>query len=195
MRTTKERPIIFSTEMVRAILEGRKTQTRRVIKPQPEGMDEFYFRDFRRDFGGRKCPHGQVGDGLWVKETYYQDPGGGIWYRADNDEWLQDHESWRTPLFMPRWASRITLEITGLRVERLQDITQRDAVNEGVIFMGGMFDEADQAPWCPSLKDQEPMASPRDAYGRLWDSLNAKRGYAWESNPWVWVIEFKRLSD
>ena len=69
----KERPIIFSTEMVRAILEERKTQTRRVIKPQPEGMDEFYFRDFRRDFGGRKCPHGQVGDRLWVKETWWDD--------------------------------------------------------------------------------------------------------------------------
>ena len=170
----KERPIIFSTEMVRAILEGRKTQTRRVIKPQPEGMDEVYFRDFRRDFGGRKCPHGQVGDGLWVKEIYYQDPGGGIWYRADNDEWLQDHESWRTPLFMPRWASRITLEITGLRVERLQDITEEDAVTEGL-----------------PPREQTGFDTARYRYHILWDSLNAKRGYAWDSNPWVWVIEFK----
>ena len=109
---------------------------------------------------------------------YYQDPGGGIWYRADNDEWLQDHESWRTPLFMPRWASRITLEITGLRVERLQDITEEDAVTEGL-----------------PPREQTGFDTARYRYHILWDSLNAKRGYAWDSNPWVWVIEFKRLSD
>ena len=222
MRTTKERPIIFSAEMVRAILEGRKTQTRRVLEPQPvlyngkldildNGRYVRVATKIVNDFPETKlisCPY-QVGDRLWVKETWWDDcalrekegykQDDYLYYRADGEA-IEQFEcaygfKWRSPLFMPRWASRITLEITGLRVERLQDITQRDAVNEGVIFMGGMFDEADQAPWCPSLKDQEPMASPRDAYGRLWDSLNAKRGYAWESNPWVWVIEFKRLSD
>ena len=186
--TMKERPIIFSTEMVRAILEGRKTQTRRVIKPQPQSA----MLDFHKVNFAKYCPYGQVGDRLWVKETWWDDcalrekegykQDDYLYYRADGEA-IEQFEcaygfKWRSPLFMPRWASRIILEITGLRVEQLQDITEEDAVTEGL----------------PS-REQTGFDTARYRYHILWDSLNAKRGYAWDSNPWVWVMEFKRLSD
>lgn len=229
-----ERPILFSTPMVRAILEGRKTQTRRVIKEQVS--------TYTNAFGGipkehppmvlhQGCwfkpdeysPYGVVGDRLWVKETwqyYGWDEDGLPWirYKADGktkfidfvdepwDDRLTDircdlsapenydidgaarDRRWRLSIFMPRWASRILLEITAIRVERVQDISRNDAIAEGVIPLGGLIDSE---PWCASLKDQTPMKHPEMAYARLWNSINAKRGYSWESNLWVWVIEFK----
>ena len=95
---------------------------------------------------------------------------------------------------MPRKYSRITLEITDIRIQRIQDISQEDAIAEGVIFMGGIADNFDEAPWCASLKDQEPKKYPSAAYGRLWDSINLKRGYGWGKNPWVWCISFKAVN-
>ena len=166
MANVKERPIIFSTDMVRAILEGKKTQTRRVMKPQP--ITEFYANTPLTKF----CPYGQVGDRLWVRETWQQIKAG-IAYKASWDavpEW-----KWRSPIFMPRWASRITLEIIGIRVERLQEITHSPFDND-----------------CHAEGFNNPSDLCLNDFMRYWDLLNAKRGYGWETNPWVWIIEFNK---
>lgn len=160
-----EHPIIFSGPMVKAIIEGRKTQTRRVCG-EPKWI------------GGLKhgslsiwpCPYGQPGDRLWVKESYL--PGGNISYRADSPGDGTVKMSWKSGRFMPRWASRITLEITEVRVQRLQEITNRDAVAEGV--------EYDLS---------KPDGAPLSRFNKLWDSINGKK-HPWKSNPWVWVISF-----
>ena len=172
----KERPIIFNTEMVKAILEGRKTQTRRVIKPQPSGIILVW----------EHCPYGQVGDRLWVRETWNAGHDGqslpvfkaGL--SADLTKELEADElwsGWKPSIHMPRWASRITLEITEIRVERLQEITEEDAKAEGCV---------------KQIKDGLIFDSAIHEYSWLWDSLNAK--YPWESNPWVWVISFKGVT-
>jgi len=181
----KEHPIIFNTETVKAILDGRKTQTRRVIKPQPL----LEYKGLKMQFH-RKCPYGQVGDRLWVRETWAVAPTLNttkpsdllkkydiipITYRATYPN--ESHYMWRPSIFMPRWASRITLEIIGVRVEQLQEITDEDALAEGVY--------GDETPY-----DQ---ATPSMCFEALWDSLNAKRGYGWDKNPWVWVLEFKKV--
>jgi hypothetical protein len=188
----KERPIIFSGDMVRVILDGRKTQTRRVIKPQPKIIHALYpdasietERIFRRGDQRIHCPYGIPGDRLWVRETFChatltgydaRKDGGDYWYRA-TDEGLCDGP-WKPSIFMPRWASRILLEITEVRVERVQDISEKDAGAEG----------AWRTPAGCSHYSIEPPE-----FETLWDSINAKRGYSWESNPWVWVISFRRI--
>lgn len=183
----KERGIIFSTDMVKAILDRTKTQTRRVIKPQPEnGLIHFslngriYWRDVRLNlneipWGDYKlCPYGQVGDRLWVKETFSTYP---THYRADGYE-LQDGEGrWHPSIFMPRRVSRIDLEITDLRMERLQEITEGDAKREGDPQQGLIASENCHTVWFQSM----------------WNFLNAKRGYEWEGNWWVWVLGFKLM--
>src|SRR5262245_50360133 len=142
----KERPILFSGEMVKAILDGRKTQTRRLIMHQGRPLDDFAFYEVdgdevRTESGKQlKCKYGQPGDRLWVRETWrvfgghqyeYQQHQPSVLYRADFD--LFDEEgAWRPSIFMPRWASRITLEITKVRVERLDGISEEDAMAEGV---------------------------------------------------------------
>jgi hypothetical protein len=175
MKTSNEKPILFSAPMVRAILEGRKTMTRRVVKPQPESDQDDGHAGLIQD-----CPYGQPGDRLWVRETFSTDGCAcyepcfcpSVWYKADDlseDKELQP--KWCPSIFMPRWASRIILEVTGVRVERLQEITNAGALAEGI----------------------EPSGVPRTYVGdfaALWDSLNAKRGYGWDTNPWVWVIGF-----
>lgn len=205
-----EKPILFSSEMVRAILEGRKSQTRRVIRlpgfgPCHEGGWEF------RDSKGRwqvyapaalvagKCPYGRLGDRLWVRETWRAEEldefgEDGIRYQADNhfkmientreaaDLWGEAHRAgnpWRPSIYMPRWASRITLEITGVRVQKLRQITNDDACAEGVESIGWLGNS--------DLRDF------RTPYGQLWDKINKKRGFGWDVNPWVWVIEFRRV--
>ena len=214
----KEHPIIFSTPMVKAILDDRKTQTRRVIKPQPDlGLDPFdsYSRinigryhptmvdkdgqEYPGDeiFGaytddgewGWKCPYGQVGDRLWVRETFLYRTPNSIIYKADGSEKfitgeyiekfanINDERLLCSPsIFMPRWASRITLEITEIRAERLQDISDGDAIAEG-------------------CTDKNPIGNlvlePRYIFKQLWDSINGKK-YPWDSNCWVWVISFKK---
>jgi hypothetical protein len=170
----KEHPIIFSSEMVRAILEGRKTMTRRIIKPQPCEGD--WLRKFHLEKWISECPFGQTGDHLWVRETHdvvfagYKDGRGRqIIYRATNPDWPY---GWTPSIHMPRWASRITLEITNIRVERVQEITTEDSIKEGVTIY-----PYEDAAW-------------RWKFRRLWDSINGKG--AWERNDFVWVIEFKR---
>ena len=194
----RERPIIFSGPMVRAILEDRKTQTRRVIKPQPT-----HFHDFGN---GRlpcksdmtktpscadeiPCPYGQPRDRLWVRETWKPHIQTSIHstaiYKADY-ALSGGPGPWKPSIFMPRWASRLTLEIAGIRVERVQEITEKDAVAEGIIVQPGHL-------WWP-LGSKEPMKqyTHRQAFSALWDSINAKRGFGWDKNPWVWVIEFRK---
>jgi hypothetical protein len=133
-----------------------------------------------------KCPYGKPGDHLWVKETW-SNINDFVLYRAAaeaddscDDLFIPGKTAWRSPRFMPRWASRITLEITGVRVERIQDIGLVDLVAEGV-------DE--------KLPDGHSMSIEqlRNKYRALWDSLNAKRGFGWDSNPWVWCISLKRI--
>ena len=202
---TKERPILFSDRMVCAILEGRKTQTRRVVKQQDvlDSRNEVGVWDGPGEVGEwevSRCPYGQVGDRLWVREAWHCDgdpkfveynPEIGLsatpdcFYRATemcrnpNAGWR-----WRPSIHMPRWASRITLEITGVRVERLQDISEEDAKAEGVELIGARLVNDDGSTTAYTHKMH---------FEALWDSINEDRGYSWESNPWVWVVNFKRI--
>lgn len=192
-----ERPIIFSGPMIRAILDGRKTMTRRVIKSQPNST-QILARDAAAPSGYSwispeyddellTCPYGQPGDQLWVRETWAdtrdecrRHP---VSYRADwniEDDFDRGF-NWRPSIHMPRWASRITLEVTGVRVEQLCDITEEDAIKEGV--------DPVAHPSYPALKARAHTRG----FCWLWDSLNSKRGFGWEANPFVWVIEFKKL--
>jgi hypothetical protein len=177
----KERPILFSAPMVRALLGGSKTQTRRVVKPQPDRGEWPWpdMSDAERSAWTTSCPYGQPGDRLWVRETH-MDLGACYLYRADaaaeqERAIVAPRQPWRPAIHMPRAASRITLEITGVRVERLQDISEADAVAEGVrnsLHMpGGRF--------------------ANENFAHLWWAINGDG--SWEANPWVWVVEFKRV--
>jgi hypothetical protein len=193
----KEHPILFSGQMVRAILDGTKTQTRRVVKPQPvqvrisdEGCNVPMCLPPRQAFH-MKFPYGMIGDRLWVRETwmpYYGLPGN-ITYRADyRGNYVQEHrwpDKWHPSIFMPRWASRITLEVLDIRVQRVQEISERDAEAEGISRVDLGTDERGR----PVNK----MILFRLHFSVLWNSINAKRGYAWEVNPWVWAITFRRI--
>ena len=192
-----EHPILFSGPMVRAILEGRKTQTRRVLKPQPNEVGAvgiislpdqlgdsnlFYFESksgkiglFKPPF--IKCPYGAPGDSLWVRETWH--PRGE--YRATPWENANGRAIWKPSIHMPKWASRITLEITEIRVERLQDISEEDAIAEG-----------SQIPCAQLPKScQQGTMTERCQFSKIWETINGKK-YPWSRNPWVWVIEFKK---
>jgi len=167
MEALRERPILFDGEMVRAILAGRKTQTRRIVIP-------IRFRP---------------GDRLWVRETFREFNDGDTFYRADwwtphgyaipvhadDDPWAW---RWQPSIHMPRRLSRIMLEIMDVRVQRLQDITEEDAKAEGIEL--------------PERTVTHYDGQYRDAFAALWDRLNAKRGYGWDTNCWVWRIEFGR---
>ena len=211
-----ERPILFSGPMVRAILDGRKTQTRRPVTPQPFARPEFndesgLFDVYAGDevSGSIRSPYGIAGDRLWVREAWRTTSDGGraddmpprdlqphvVWYEADgvapSDECVG---KCRPSMFMPRWASRITLEVTDVRVERLNSISEQDSIAEGIErhYSGWrpyttMFYEADGVTPANYLRD------PRESYRQLWDSLNAERGHGWDVNPWVWVVEFRRV--
>lgn len=196
-----ERPIIFSGPMVRAILEGRKTQTRRVIKPQPTEWvnDESHYVNpvpcvRNKRFSGLldciPCPYGIPGEKLWVRESWaFKDKAGELIvpvYRADGEE-VEDADGSR---FTPRWipsihmtrkASRIDLEITRVRVERLQSIGTADLLAEGFEVQ-----ESDGEGW-------DAFCEVQKRFETLWDTLNESRGYGWDADPWVWVIEFKRI--
>lgn len=231
-REIRERPILMSGPMVRAILEGSKTQTRRVIVPQPtitKHMEPYRQHradapfeahwsclvhldkgDYRYATADCRCPYGKVGDRLWVRETHgifgadvgtvsvgykarlptgktLADTDGGldvIRVEPETRTWVETHidlERWRPSIFMPRWASRLTLEIKNIRVEQLQDISEEDAIAEGVDAV--------------SLADvpRQATMSRRADYRQLWNTINAKRGHSWESNPWVWAITFKKV--
>lgn len=188
----RERPILFSGEMVRAILEGRKSQTRRVIVPQPmrghwidrvKGYSEAWAEYFSnaKVHGTLSCPYGEVGDRLWVREAWrkhpefdYRGPGGCLYF-ADRGHKFDG--PWKPSIHMPRWASRITLEVTSIRVERLRDISEEDAEAEGIQFIR-------------DVPDVDETLSAKELFEVLWDSINGKRGYGWKVNPWVWVVGF-----
>ena len=211
-----DRPILFTGPMVRAILDGRKTVTRRlvtghdVIEERDDGTPWPYYTTWSHGDDGspwQACPYGVPGDRLWVKETFAErvdidgkDPAQRarakhyLMFKANGDD-PRDPDNfhtwgrWRSPRYMPRWASRLTLDVVSVRVERLHEITEEDASREGVEHMDGLLDEADL---CRVAKAMGAMATDsRVWFACLWDSLNAKRA-PWASDPWVWRIEFRR---
>lgn len=207
----KERGIIFSAPMVKAIAEGRKTQTRRVVRTRlntwhidrlladwslsglrqhadAHGCAVFYVQTDvdNRDRETVHCPYGKPGDKLWVRETWREgtptingpDLDSHIAYRADVSECLRNRKIWKSPICMPRRASRFSMTITGLRVERLHDIVDGDVEAEGI--------------------DAELInrwLDPRMAFASVWDSLIANRGYGWDTNPWVWVLKWEKVEE
>ncbi|BEM02898.1 hypothetical protein SM14VA4_04700 [Serratia marcescens] len=242
----KERPVIFNGEMVRAILDGRKTQTRRVMKVQPESSgfglrfitESLNNRDTGKYFWSQSdacginrprskpfaCPFGQVGDRLWVRETWgvvshdfdeneriidwvpdrpataiHEMPfGNGYYsghaiYAADgeftwgDDDGHGERSCWKPSIHMPREACRILLEITAVRVERLNDISEEDAKAEGVKPAGDMLPDYPDT----FLTPKGDFATAKVAFQRLWQSIYGEEG--WAANPWVWVIEFRRV--
>lgn len=211
----KEKPILFRGEMVRAILDGRKTQTRRIVRPRLIPVVDECFK-----VNGKWCnytfgydlvelsPYGPPGGRLWVRETHYYDtfekfpkskPANfpmDFYYRADGECCEQIPECqcfdvgktpWRPSIFLPRWASRITLEITKVRVERLQDISETDAIAEGC-EMDGQFPKEQEDP---SGIGHRGWDSAIEWYSDLWENINGEG--SWDDNPWVWVTEFKQI--
>lgn len=212
-----EKPILFNSEMVRAILDGRKTMTRRVVKPMSKNQAEWLTPELinsvphgemikggwqmhhpRADtdymgvhvehdspLGWVRCPYGQPGDLLWVRETFLIKLNGDAFYRADDPTasgWNSGSATtkWRPSIFMPRWASRITLRVFDVRVERVQEISVSDMRAEGVAYG-------------PARPGEFSIQSTVREWENLWDSINAKRGYSWNSNPWVWVVSFEMV--
>lgn len=194
----KDRPILFSGAMVRAILSGCKTQTRRVVKPQIDVPRVNYGciggQGFGFIFGGQvvKCPYGELGDRLWVKETHCDIAHEGypsVWfYRADGDEKPDWVKKWKPSIFMKRKASRITLEIVSVRVERLQEISEADAVAEGIEPVQMPTGEVMYEDY---LEGGALVARAVSSYATLWDRINGAGAFS--TNPWVWVVEFKKL--
>ncbi|HFQ2794743.1 TPA: hypothetical protein ACHQHX_005778 [Pseudomonas aeruginosa] len=203
----RERPILFNDQMVRAILEGRKTVTRRVVSPQPDFLGSMVdpntpFKTLDAGLHARiTCPYGEPGDRLWVRETWglqVRSYGGGagefIVYRATNPDAIYCKSSegreypvkWKPSIHMRRHSSRILLEITAVRVERLQDISEEQALAEGV--RGEPCDHTRQA--CADIGCWGDTA--KGAFGFLWESLKGEG--SWAANPWVWVVEFKRVT-
>lgn len=243
----KERPIIFSAPMVQALLAGRKTQTRRAVKPQPKLNFSVASLAFAADGGIPECPYGKLGDRLWVKEKYTAHWGGEpmgdgarlshrqivgaqvrqsngsyvtsteadpirVWYAASGDK-PYPHSRWHSPIHCPRWASRITLEIEDVRVQRVQDISEADAKSEGVDGEAALIcsegcrhrdregdhleeweEDGDWGRICPECGERlwnHPLDEcNRQAFRDLWESINGTG--SWEANPWVWVLTFKR---
>jgi hypothetical protein len=210
MNQVKERPILFSAPMVRAILDGRKTVTRRPVKVQPRsradigsyGTGQPFIRNPDVTKRNPECPFGNPGDRLWVRETWYCDHNevmcgpylkpddldvsearddGTLVYAADGlTPYEADQPVWKPSIHMPRWACRILLEITDVRVERLQDISRSDIRAEGL-----------QCP--PELASDDVSPNYRDWYPAAWRELWESTGGDWDANPWVWVVEFKRV--
>lgn len=232
----KERPILFNGEMVRAILAGQKTQTRRPIPVYPDAFDglrreihdgQVHFWASGAELPTHKfsCPHGQPGDRLWVRETFctFEQSNGsqGVAYCADTEDgWYSPCETltggypshcschpgcegctagrwkptWRPSIHMPRWASRITLEITDVREERVQNITSDGAIAEGAYEVRKVGDDIAHATWTMDGLDWR-YDTPREAFAATWDSLYAARGLGWNVNPLVWVVTFKRAEN
>ena len=192
-----EKPIIFSGPMVRSILDGGKTQTRRVINLKIGGgklsakaigftqSDQMPLCWYGHIAGGGPtdgfideflCPYGQPGDRLWVREAFCRDLDRTLCYRADEVPYHAELTRWKSPRYMPRKFCRLFLDVKAVRVERLQDISEADAKAEGVI------------------PDEWPRRHWSDYFVPAWESLNEKRGYGWSVNPWVWVVEFEKVA-
>ena len=187
------KPMLFSTPMVKSILDGRKSQTRRIVKPQPitfEGLSGSGFIGKPIGENGFIKPKYNIGNMLWVRETFApvrswtdgkKNPQPQYSYRADNIEYDEMGWKWKPSLFMPYDACRLFLRVTNVRVERLQDISEQDAINEGVAnansFMGIGVDESKTNSY---------------AYKELWEKINGKN--SWLKNPFVWVIEFEQTA-
>jgi hypothetical protein len=208
---SRERPILFSGPMVRAILEGRKTQTRRVVTPARilAASAVWWHGEYESVGCLQQCPYGVPGDWLWVRETWASadkwmrqtemDPPEYIAFRADlaiygpakqfkTERARTDSDfRWKPSIFMPRWASRITLEVTDVRVQRVQEISEEDCIAEGIEDLGNGVGKLAH----PRAGVAASYSTPRALYWRLWDSINAKRGYSWDANPWVWAIQFE----
>jgi hypothetical protein len=242
----RERPIIFSSEMVKALLAGRKTQIRRVVSIRNTDYYEDKSINYNNEITGIfphknqglywtfclswsvvgiehsdatniPCPYGQPGDRLWVRETLIRhkeakDMPDTITYLSDltpvigqsaprppylhRAVWEWGERRKLPSIFMPRWASRLDLEIVNVRPERLQDISEENAKAEGIKghTEHGGGSHSNPITIYPAFPEKDGgFLSPRDAYEALWDSINAKRGYPWSDNPWVWVVEFEVL--
>lgn len=200
----KERPILFSGAMVRAILDGRKTQTRRILKHKiPKNAEKEIGEDYVLARWQIRPPY-WVGMKLWVREAFrYCEATDGyndfyVQYRVDEKAigWRDNagrmnypiDTRWRPSIHMPRWASRITLEVTDVRVERLHDICEEDARAEGITDGGCLVCGEHEPCGCTN-----PTPDARDSFINLWDSINAQRGYSWSSDPCVWVVAFKKI--
>ena len=221
----KEHPILLNGEMVKAVLDGRKTMTRRVIKTQPYGFLNNWksdntpcvFVSTNNEPDKRICPYGQPGDRLWVREAWKTDieydpcspsqidSGASLYFLADEcASRINRHKGcgpirWgktRPSIHMPRWASRITLEVVSVRVERVQEITEDDAMAEGIErYCSQEGKHYNPTPYYKAFPEKDGgLYSAKAAFEVLWDSINAERGFGWDVNPWVWVIEFKRLT-
>lgn len=201
-----EKPILFNAEMVNAILSGRKTQTRRIISEKTlhlfdvaasagechplelcDERSQSYYLEF--------CPLSKPGDQLWVRETWNKH-GGLLTYRADHD-WIEEMRKatvcpakWVPSIHMPRWASRINLLITGVRVERLRDISEQDAMAEGIDadYLAESQDHYD----CIADHNMTGRPTAIGYFSSLWQSIYGEEN--WEANPWVWVITFRRVA-
>jgi hypothetical protein len=195
----KENPIIFNGDMVSAILDGRKTQTRRPVKPQPNARIELCSYNgwsTTHNVNGCTCdgqyksPFGSPGDRLWVRETFLLSTKGKPFYRASTN---LPGAKWKPSIHMPRHASRITLEVVSVRVERLREISEEGAIAEGI-----SRGKNKSVWWCDEVyqgvKDKSPISpTAKKAFEDLWDSIYAAKGTGWDANPWVWVVEFKRV--
>lgn len=213
----KEHPILMNSAMVRATLAGSKTQTRRIINPQPQMVTEKRIEPWQGDpaalrsllaESGRKCPYGQHGEQIWVRETFAIDDDGYVEsavYRADGMALpvlpaTRKPNKWRPSIHMPRWASRILLEIVSVRVERLNDCSEADALAEGISTVRTHeWDAAHFPEWrryfdeaCARGEKPPVGPMPSQAYAALWEEINGAG--SWAANPWVWVIEFKRVA-
>ncbi|EOI6481203.1 TPA: morphogenetic protein [Yersinia enterocolitica] len=198
----KEKGILFNAEMVQAILSGRKMQTRRIISEKTlhlfgvaasagqchpielcDDRSQSYYLEF--------CPLGKPGDQLWVRETFgkYRAAPSGIVYRADGELPCGDPERWTPSIHMPRWASRINLLITGVRVERLNDISDVDAMSEGID--ADRLAESQDHYDCIADHNMTGRPTAKWYFSNLWQSIYGEEN--WEANPWVWVIEFERM--
>jgi len=206
----KERPILFNHHMVRSILSGAKSQTRRIVKPPSNYRWLNVNAGAMVNSGGHKkhisdlaCKHGKSGDRLWVRETWNTfDPWIGVFYAADDHSFgigdyddpdrIEAHDiRWRPSIHMPRWASRIELEIVDVRVERLNEISEADAIAEGVerVCIGEGWRQ-----YCdPDFEEVgvPPMPTAVHSFRTLWEHINGEG--SWKENPFVWRIEFKRI--
>jgi len=213
----KEIPILFSTEMVKAILEGRKTQTRRVMKIQPDFEPSFCIVDsilsiWKYQFAKGKfpkcsgaaskpflCPFGKPGDLLWVRETWVwwdgDDVYGPGYYYAETfgqkENVPKGFPSWKPSIHMPKAAARIWLEVTAVRVERLQDISERDCIAEGIESFRPVPGDGGAETYYKMYDTGKFAPFSKRSFESLWESINGPG--SWEQNPWVWVITFKKV--